>query len=225
MVCPVTCRFHGKLHPRQSTLRHMGAEVAQGLQHKHHSKLPLTPSSKLMTGQISQGRPVDSSERRRFLITRKAYDACPCGRIIPFLLPLVLLYSRLDCDLTLHYAVYLGRILEPTACFTRSNGTFCPVQCAIFWYCTIVEMFKSTCFQAFSGVIGVTQESVYWTFDCIVQFCLDALQWRLSTLSGVFWCVVENPTCFFGGTSSQHGTNGRCRGDWGGAKICSSQPK
>ena len=34
------------------------------------------PSSKLMTGQISQGRPVDSSERRRFLISRKDYDAC-----------------------------------------------------------------------------------------------------------------------------------------------------
>ena len=80
---PCPCRLDGKLHPRQSTLRRMGTEVVQGLQHKHHVKLPLTPSSKLMTGQISQGRPVDSSERRRFLIARKDYDACPCGRIIP----------------------------------------------------------------------------------------------------------------------------------------------
>ena len=80
----VSCRFHGKLHPRQSTLRRMGTEVVQGLQHKHHIKLLLTPGSKHTTGQISRGRPVDSSERRRYLITRKDYDACPCGRIIPF---------------------------------------------------------------------------------------------------------------------------------------------
>ena len=98
---PMSCRLDGKLHPRQSTLRRMGTEVVQGLQHKHHVKLPLTPSSKLMTGQISKGRPVDSSERRRFLISRKDYDACPCGKITPFFfivqkapnsLPLLLLY-------------------------------------------------------------------------------------------------------------------------------------
>jgi len=80
----MSCRLDGKLHPRQSTLRRMGTEVVQGLQHKLHVKLPLTPSSKHTTGQISQGRPVDSSERRQFLITRKDYDACPCGRRIPF---------------------------------------------------------------------------------------------------------------------------------------------
>ena len=79
--------------------------------------------------------------------------------------------------------------------------------------------------------------NVYWTFDCHrdFSFCLDALQWRLSTVSGVFWCVVECGTppahvehadarfrSLYYVTSSQHGTNGRCRGDWGGAKICSS---
>ena len=103
----MSCRLDGKLHHRQSTLRHMGTEVVQGLQHKHHVKLPLTPGSKLVTGQIRQGRPVDSSEPIRYLMIRKDYDACPCGRIPCFFdcikncaksLPIVLL-SLLHLDL------------------------------------------------------------------------------------------------------------------------------
>ena len=77
----MSCRFHGKLHHRESTLRHMGTEAVQGLQHKHHIKLLLTPGSKHTTGQISQGRPVDSSELRRYLLIRKDHDACTRERI------------------------------------------------------------------------------------------------------------------------------------------------
>ena len=77
----VSCRFHGKLHHRESTLRHMGTEVVQGLQHKHHIKLLLTPGSKHTTGQRSRGRPVDSSEKRRYLLIRKDHDACTRKRI------------------------------------------------------------------------------------------------------------------------------------------------
>ena len=59
----------------------MGTEVVQGLQHKHHIKLLLTPGSKHTTGQRSRGRPVDSSELRRYLLIRKDHDACTRERI------------------------------------------------------------------------------------------------------------------------------------------------
>ena len=102
----------------------MGTEVVQGLQHKHHIKLLLTPGSKHTTGQRSRGRPVDSSELRRYLIIRKDYDACTRERI-----PRGFLLQKKRQQVITYRAPFPPSLGSCNACLLQSHFSMSSWQC------------------------------------------------------------------------------------------------